>query len=324
MCQRGMDQSAPRRSMEGTLRTIAKGVARGLTGALAGTVILSATMVASPGHADDSYVPEEIATLDQQGQADALRFVTDNVITVLFHEAGHMLISELDLPVLGREEDAVDTLSSVLLLEAKDTALDQALMDTVDSWLALGDANGTPRDEDMMDTHGLNKQRAYNIACMMVGQDQVRFKDFADRIRLPQTRRDECAGEYDKARNSWFSVLKPHMAGDKDRVDFKLAYYKVNDPDLNYYRSVLKDIGVLEMLRDTFSGLVKLDGGIKLTANVCGQANAFWSPSDRELTYCFEDARSYAQMFAARHGGGDDTPAQSSFLANKTGGAEAQ
>lgn len=276
-----------------------------------------------PALSDDSYVPEEIARLDPQGQADAIRFVTDNVITVLFHEAGHMLISELNLPVLGREEDAVDTLSSVLLLEAKDTALDQALMDSVDSWLALGNANGTPADEDMMDTHGLNKQRAYNIACMMVGQDQARFKAFADRIKLPQQRRDECEGEYQKARDSWFSVLKPYMADDKDRVDFKLAYYKTNDPDLNYYRSVLKDVGVLEMLRDTFSGLVKLDGGIRLTANVCGVANAFWSPGDRQLTYCFEDARSYAQTFA-EGATVDDAPAESSFLANKTGGSEGE
>ncbi|MFY8102162.1 MAG: DUF4344 domain-containing metallopeptidase, partial [Allorhizobium sp.] len=38
----------------------------------------------------------------QEGQ----QFVINNAIFILFHEAGHMLVSEFNLPVLGREEDA--------------------------------------------------------------------------------------------------------------------------------------------------------------------------------------------------------------------------
>jgi hypothetical protein len=35
---------------------------------------------------------------------------------VLHHEIGHLLINELDLPVLGWEEDAADSLATLMLL----------------------------------------------------------------------------------------------------------------------------------------------------------------------------------------------------------------
>jgi Putative metallopeptidase len=37
-----------------------------------------------------------------------VEFVAANMIFVLTHELGHAVISEMDLPVLGREEDAAD------------------------------------------------------------------------------------------------------------------------------------------------------------------------------------------------------------------------
>ena len=41
---------------------------------------------------------------------DETRFITANAEFTLLHEMGHLLISELQLPVLGREEDAADQL----------------------------------------------------------------------------------------------------------------------------------------------------------------------------------------------------------------------
>ena len=35
--------------------------------------------------------------------------------------------------------------------------------------------------------HGLNEQRAYQIVCLMVGSDPVRFKALADETKLPAT-----------------------------------------------------------------------------------------------------------------------------------------
>ena len=44
---------------------------------------------------------------------DSAEFVTGNVLFVLAHEASHAMISEFAIPVVGREEDAADSLASL-------------------------------------------------------------------------------------------------------------------------------------------------------------------------------------------------------------------
>ncbi|MNY76100.1 hypothetical protein D3C86_2155700 [compost metagenome] len=35
-----------------------------------------------------------------------------------------------------------------------------------------------------------------------------------------------------------------------------------------------------------------------MTAKQCGQANAFWSPKDREITFCYEFAKFHGELVA--------------------------
>ena len=48
---------------------------------------------------------------------DGVEFAIGNVLFVLLHETGHALISDLEIPVLGREEDAADQLATVMALK---------------------------------------------------------------------------------------------------------------------------------------------------------------------------------------------------------------
>src|SRR5262249_17238816 len=45
----------------------------------------------------------------QEQIRDRIEFIVGNVIFATFHEVGHMVIAEMGLPVLGREEDAADS-----------------------------------------------------------------------------------------------------------------------------------------------------------------------------------------------------------------------
>src|SRR5207344_326902 len=49
----------------------------------------------------------------EQQVRDRLEFVAGNVIFASVHEVGHMLIAEMGLPVLGREEDAADGFATI-------------------------------------------------------------------------------------------------------------------------------------------------------------------------------------------------------------------
>src|ERR1700726_875577 len=95
--------------------------------------------------------------------------VVGNMLFVGFHELGHALVQQLRLPLLGRGEDAADSFATLALLNEGSAlsvnVLVQAarglfLMDRRDR--KLGDAL------DFSDAHGFDKQRAFQIICLMV------------------------------------------------------------------------------------------------------------------------------------------------------------
>jgi len=55
--------------------------------------------------------------MSERQQSDLVEFVAGNMLFVGFHEMGHALVNQLHLPVLGREEDAVDAFATLAMLE---------------------------------------------------------------------------------------------------------------------------------------------------------------------------------------------------------------
>jgi len=265
--------------------------------------------------------PEQI----EEGQ----RFVVNNAIFILFHEAGHMLVSELNLPVLGREEDAVDALSSVLLLGAEDEELNTTIQDAADGWFLLDDSNEDgPQEDDFMGTHGLDRQRAYAIVCMMTGANAEFFKVFADSLDFPQERREECAFEYQKARDSWMSLLAANMKEGK-KTKFTVAYEPAGNEDLQGFADLLKGASALETIATVFGEGYNLNDGIKITGKTCGTENAFWNPETREITYCYEMAAFHAGLIsnwfesqAQEEAGSDEEAATDEMATDDTAGDE--
>jgi hypothetical protein len=125
---------------------------------------------------------------------------------VLFHEVGHALVHQWNLPVVGREEDAVDAFSTIFMTEFVD-----------DGEFALAGADffyylaGTHKlnELDFADEHSFDKQRAYSIACWVYGSNTQRY-GFLRRV-LPVERRVRCADEYRQLKRAWFGFLRPHV-----------------------------------------------------------------------------------------------------------------
>jgi hypothetical protein len=42
------------------------------------------------------------------------------------------------------------------------------------------------------DEHALDRQRAYNVVCLVYGSDPTNVTDLADETKLPKDRRDSC------------------------------------------------------------------------------------------------------------------------------------
>jgi Putative metallopeptidase len=107
----------------------------------------------------------------------------------------HVSITQMGLPVLGRTEDAADTYAALRLIRSGSNFSHRVLIEAAEGWF-MADR----RDQKMgdkvayYDEHGLNQQRAYQIVCLMVGSDDERFKGLARETKLPEERRDACAG----------------------------------------------------------------------------------------------------------------------------------
>jgi hypothetical protein len=134
------------------------------------------------------------------------------MLFALTHELGHALISEMGLYVLDREEDAADSFAVVGMLNVGTAVSDRVLVAAATSWFMSDKRNQTQGLEPVFyDEHSLDKQRAYQIVCLMVGSDPDRFAEAAEKAKLPEDRQGTCQGDYSNASWPWATALKPHV-----------------------------------------------------------------------------------------------------------------
>jgi hypothetical protein len=111
-----------------------------------------------------------------------------------------VIIDEMKLPVLGREEDAADTFAALTMLEIGTSFSQRVLMDASEGWLLTGQRDQQTGMEPLYyGEHNLSEQRAYQIVCLMVGSDPAKFMSLADETKMPQFRQERCRKDYAKA-----------------------------------------------------------------------------------------------------------------------------
>lgn len=230
---------------------------------------------------------------------DAMTFVVNNTLHVLFHEFGHLLVDQYDLPVLGKEEDAVDMLATLMLIEDDLPQSDMALVDAVDGWLyservqpARGYANS-----DFYGEHSLDIQRSFTIACLMVGSDYTKYSGFATRIGLSDGRQKSCEEDFGLARRSWNQVLAPYLRNGGNagaRVSFA---YRTAEPEHATIARALRNQSVLERTAQRIIGEYVLPNPVFMTAESCGEVNAFYDPNARQVILCYEWAQFFYDLF---------------------------
>ncbi|WP_259912900.1 DUF4344 domain-containing metallopeptidase [Jannaschia sp. M317] len=221
-----------------------------------------------------SALPVAAQDLSQQEEA----FVEANILSVFYHELGHALIDVEDVPIFGQEEDAADVFA-VVLTEAvfePEVALDLAYD------YALGfDAEARARaergeDHPWWDVHGPDEQRFYNTVCLFYGADPQGRSDYAEDMGLPEERADYCPGEYEQAEVAWGEVLDAMLdRGGGDSL-------RLSGAEVGRIGAVLAE------------EVAALNAELQLAENVdvrvapCDEANAFYDPSDRSITFCTE------------------------------------
>jgi hypothetical protein len=227
---------------------------------------------------------------------DGVEFVTGNVLFVLGHETAHALISVFELPVLGREEDAADTLATVVALKMANSFADRVVVNAARGWFLSDQRDkkeGNPAE--FYDEHGLDLQRAYYIVCLMVGGAPDKFTDLANEVKLPKERQAGCKYEYNNIAWSWGQVLKPHMRkpGDpKTKIEVHYAPTKefATLSELGHKLQILESVA--EWLSEDFAWKTP----ISLEMDECGSPGARWFASKKKIVVCYELIREFVQL----------------------------
>ena len=237
--------------------------------------------------------------LSDEDKAIAMDFAMHDAVFTLYHEAGHLLVGELGLPVLGKEEDAADALAVIMILKYTED-LDErfnTLIDVADGWyMNAQDSTGEGVDDlSFYDEHSLDIQRAYAMVCMMVGAEPDEFGEVADIYEMEADRQEACGPVYEQSETAWLTLLDPHMAAQPGE-EIPVTYE--DSGDFADIEAALKDRQILETLATLLSSTFALPGPVAIKAAQCGEANAFYDPDAHEITYCYELGAEMYDLYA--------------------------
>jgi len=142
-----------------------------------------------------------------ESEVEEDKAILDTTTFILYHEMGHALRDIWDLPITGKEEDAVDQLAILLLLEDEREGEDAVLSSA--SWFLFNKEKIRKKDLLFWDEHSLNIQRFHNIVCWIYGTDPEYYAERIEVEYLPEERAIRCEEEFFQMRNSWNKILTP-------------------------------------------------------------------------------------------------------------------
>jgi hypothetical protein len=232
------------------------------------------------------------------------------MLFVFLHELAHAAIADLELPVLGREEDAADEFAILRMLWAGTALTHRVLTDATKGWFFS--ARRDRKDKEPLafyDEHSLDQQRAYHIVCLTVGNDPNAMVDLANEMKLPADRRESCKRDFERASSSWHKVLQPHRRQPDEPIVAIETIYGEGKGDLAPYAQSFRTLQLLETVAGFTADELAWPVPFTLEMQSCGFINARWNDETRKLTLCYELAADFAELgrdfgkiFAAKPG----------------------
>jgi Putative metallopeptidase len=149
--------------------------------------------------------------------------VLGQFIYTVAHEMGHALFDTLNVPLLGRPEDAADEFATYMMLSFGKQDARRLIHGAAYGYKDyLRNLKVTVPLHAFSDAHGAPMQRFYNLLCIAYGADQETFGDLADHQHLtetralfqghlPEGRARGCRIEFGELNFAFQHLIKPHM-----------------------------------------------------------------------------------------------------------------
>ncbi len=245
--------------------------------------LLLATAANAAKTTDNSAAKTPVPSKEIPFSIDKMAYVEGNVLATFYHELGHALIDQMDLPVYGREEDAADSFALVLteILNGPKRS-EQITWASADQYVQIA-RTLKGQEPDYSDDHSPDMVRYYTLICLFYGGDVTKRKSFAKDNGLPQERADYCEAERAQIQRAWTGTLdRIRRAGDAP------DWLTVGNVDRSHDEYIT---AAQQVIRESVAALNILYAPkfrISVDMTDCGEDNAFYDPENRTILMCNE------------------------------------
>jgi hypothetical protein len=224
-----------------------------------------------------------------------IEFVIGNMLFVTAHEVGHGVLAEMKIPNAGRDEDAADAFAILTALKLGSSFSHRVLIEAAKGWY-LADLRDKKTGEKPIyyDAHAMSLQRAYHIACLMVGSDPELYKELADIAGMPTDRQQSCKDDFTTAQWSWETLLKPRAA-EQPTQGVEVVYGPASGK-LEVYARSFRELRFLEPLVEHLVHHFAWPEPLTMEMQSCGEVGANWR--SRRLKLCYEMAEDFAELYS--------------------------
>lgn len=239
---------------------------------------------------------------------DDLFFVLGNIEYVLLHELAHVLINDLQIPIVGSQESAADYLAASALIRADRFDPSRAkrardyLFATAEGLAGSWDFNrGAGVDVQFWDSHALTIQRFYQIVCLIYGSDPERYAGLPNRVGLPAQRATQCPEEFARADRAMEWLLENYgRANDAVNAPIDVAFEPAPSRVSQRVVQAMRANDTLDNTIRRFDERFRVPKAFSIVFRRCGRPQALWLEEAREIVVCYELIDSYYALGMSR------------------------
>ena len=240
----------------------------------------------------------------QEGDYESMMEFTEKVtLAVIYHEIGHLVIDEFNVPIFANEEDVADSFMSFMLIHVPEdyedyesyeywseapTKIIKGMFDYYFYKILLGiDTTSYYGVESEYGDHSTDNKRLFNIACFMKGANPELFESFISKRNFDTILEDKCNYNYWEMSDAWWELLGDNWEEDLDNYEQKifLNFEDTNDEYiLNFIDYSKKNIE--DVLKNLQINLIET---YSMNFRYCeGDINAYYISSRNEILVCYE------------------------------------
>ena len=241
-------------------------------------------------------------------QAYQGKVILGTTLGIFFHELGHALIGETNLPATGPEEDVADEFSAMVLGavakgDGSNPALAQAFSDAAEYaslfWFYAGvQSMESDLAESWQDEHAPGLKRFRNSFCLLYASNPPEYEDLARLVEFEDVTKQRCQDDYAKRLNAWNAILSTVMRpqGSTGGGTLTVRFEESRTDAGRLVKALLGDSGDMGRVVAFLGQMFAWPRNVEVVFRDCGDINAWYSPAEASVTMCYEMTEFASQL----------------------------